>query len=37
MVGGAAVTKDWVEQIGADGYAKDANEVLEVCERLLRK
>jgi len=37
LVGGAAVTKDWVEQIGADGYAKDANEVLEVCERLLRE
>jgi len=36
LIGGAAVTKDWAEQIGANEYAKDANEALEACERLLR-
>ena len=26
MVGGAAVTQEWADKIGADGYAEDANE-----------
>ena len=37
VVGGAAVTKDWAEKIGADGYAKDAFEALKVTKELLGK
>jgi methanogenic corrinoid protein MtbC1 len=37
VVGGAAVTKDWAEKIGADGYAKDAFEALKVSKELLGK
>lgn len=35
LVGGAAVTKEWAEQIGADGYAEDAVEAVRVARRLL--
>jgi methanogenic corrinoid protein MtbC1 len=29
MVGGAAVTQDWADQIGADGYAEEVTEAVE--------
>jgi corrinoid protein of di/trimethylamine methyltransferase len=35
VVGGAAVTKEWAEKIGADGFAKDAFEALNVLNKLL--
>ena len=35
MVGGAPVTEDWAQEIGADGYAKDAYGAIHVAEGLL--
>lgn len=35
MIGGAAVTPEWSDQIGADAYAKDAVEAVQVAKRLL--
>jgi len=35
MVGGASVTQEWAERIGADGYAADAMEAASVAKRLL--
>lgn len=35
IVGGAAVTADYARQIGADGYAADAVEAVELVNRLL--
>jgi dimethylamine corrinoid protein len=29
MVGGAAVTQEWANQIGADGYAEEVTEAVE--------
>lgn len=37
MVGGAIVTQDFADEIGADGYAGDAVEVVELADRLLNK
>jgi corrinoid protein of di/trimethylamine methyltransferase len=34
IVGGAAVTKEWAAKIGADGFAKDAFEGLEISKKL---
>ncbi|MEM1515460.1 MAG: corrinoid protein [Candidatus Bathyarchaeia archaeon] len=36
IVGGAPVTAEWAEQIGADGYGEDAVEAVKVAKRLLR-
>jgi corrinoid protein of di/trimethylamine methyltransferase len=35
MVGGAAVTQEWVKQIGADGYSEDAIGATRVAKQLL--
>lgn len=35
MVGGAPVTRDWVEEIGADGYSEDAGGSVAVAKELL--
>jgi len=35
LVGGAPVTADYAEKSGADGYAKDASEIVRVSKRLL--
>ena len=35
IIGGAVITEDYKEQIGADGYAKDAAEAVKVVQRLL--
>jgi len=35
IVGGVACTREWAEQIGADGYARDAAEAVELCRRLM--
>jgi 5-methyltetrahydrofolate--homocysteine methyltransferase len=35
VVGGAAVTPDYAEEIGAQGYARDATEAVAVFGRLI--
>lgn len=35
MVGGAPVTRRWAEEIGADGYAKDAMSAVVLARRLM--
>lgn len=35
MIGGAAVTPGWADQVGADAYAKDAVEAVQLAKRLL--
>ena len=35
MVGGAAVTQDWADQIDADGYAEEVTEVVKKAKSLL--
>jgi 5-methyltetrahydrofolate--homocysteine methyltransferase len=35
MVGGAPVTQEWADQIGADGYAEDAIEAVELAKKLV--
>lgn len=37
MFGGAPVTKDWVEKIGADGYSESATEAVELAKELIAK
>jgi trimethylamine corrinoid protein len=36
MVGGAAVTQEWANLIGADGYAADVTEAVERAKKLLK-
>jgi len=36
MVGGAPITTEWVEEIGADGYAENAYEAVTIVNRLIR-
>jgi corrinoid protein of di/trimethylamine methyltransferase len=36
MVGGAPVTEEWAESIGADGYAEDVVSAVELAKHLLR-
>lgn len=36
MVGGAPVTRDWVEEIGADAYSEDATGAVAVAKDLLK-
>lgn len=35
IVGGAPVTQEWADQIGADGYAPDAASAVDKCKELL--
>ena len=35
MVGGAAVTQEWAEQIGADGYAEEVTEAVKKAKQLV--
>jgi corrinoid protein of di/trimethylamine methyltransferase len=37
IVGGAPVTRDWAEKIGADGYGKDAVAAVAIAKSLLHK
>lgn len=37
MVGGAPVTRQWAEEIGADGYAKDAMSAVALARNLMQK
>ena len=36
MVGGAAVTKEWADSIGADGYGQDVTEAVEEAKQLVK-
>lgn len=36
MVGGGSTTPQWAEQIGADGYSKDAVEAVTLAEKLVK-
>jgi corrinoid protein of di/trimethylamine methyltransferase len=36
MVGGAAVTQEWADQIGADGYAEEVTEAIKKAKQLVR-
>ena len=36
MVGGAAVTKEWADLIGADGYGQDVTEAVKVAKNLVK-
>ena len=35
IIGGAVITESFAEEIGADGYSKDAAEAVKLVERLL--
>jgi len=35
MIGGAVITQDYADEIGADGYSKDAAEAVKLAQRLL--
>jgi methanogenic corrinoid protein MtbC1 len=37
MVGGAPVTRRWADEIGADGYAKDAMSAVDLARQLMAK
>lgn len=37
MIGGAVITQGFADEIGADGYSRDAKEAVELVERLLKK
>ena len=37
IIGGAAVTESFAEEIGAHGYSKDAAECVRLVERILEK
>ena len=37
MVGGAPVTQDFADDMGADGYGKDAVACVELAKRLLKE
>ena len=36
MVGGAAVTQDWANSIGADGYGQDVTEAVDAAKKLVK-
>jgi trimethylamine corrinoid protein len=36
MVGGAAVTKEWADSIGADGYGQDVTEAVDAAKKLVK-
>jgi len=35
IIGGAPVTQNYADEIGADGYAPDAATAVDVCKRLI--
>jgi len=37
MVGGGACTREWAEEIGADGYGENAGEAIKVAKKLVGK
>jgi 5-methyltetrahydrofolate--homocysteine methyltransferase len=37
IVGGGAVSSDWANEVGSDGYSPDAAGAVELCNKLLKK
>ena len=37
IVGGGAVSQEWANEIGSDGYSRDAAGAVEICKELLKK
>jgi len=37
LIGGGPVTENWAEEIGADGYGRDAAEAVKVAKELMKK
>ena len=37
MIGGAVITKDYADEIGADGYSTDAADAVKVAKTMLGK
>ena len=37
MLGGAVITQDYADEIGADGYSADAAEAVKLARRLAQK
>jgi methanogenic corrinoid protein MtbC1 len=37
IIGGAPVTRQWAQEIGADGYSKDAVSAVELVKSLLQR
>lgn len=37
IVGGGAVSREWADEIGSDGYSPDAAGAVELCKQLLKK
>ena len=37
MIGGAVITQSFADEIGADGYGRDAAEACKVVEQLLKQ
>ncbi len=37
MIGGAVITQDYADEIGADGYSKDAAEAVKLAQRLVQR
>jgi 5-methyltetrahydrofolate--homocysteine methyltransferase len=37
IIGGASVYPDWAKEIGADGWAKDADRAAQLCDMLMRE
>ncbi|MBR1691464.1 MAG: cobalamin-dependent protein, partial [Lachnospiraceae bacterium] len=35
IIGGAVITQEYADEIGADGYSKDAQEAVKLTQRLL--
>ena len=35
MIGGAVITQDYADEIGADGYSKDAQDAVKLAARLM--
>ena len=35
MVGGAPVTQKWADEIGAEGYGKDASEAAKIAKEII--
>jgi len=36
VAGGAAVTRDWAESVGIDGFGEDAVEAVDICRSLIK-
>ena len=36
MIGGAVITQDYADEIGADGYSKDAADAVKLAKRLIQ-